>query len=59
VKLFSVDMRVHSVNQFHTVDGERFLVNTELKLGARTPLTLVLRAPASWKNSSPPMVATP
>ncbi len=41
-RLFGVDMRVHSTRQFDTLDGERFLVNTNVNSGARTPLKLVL-----------------
>jgi Tol biopolymer transport system component len=42
VRLFEVPVKFHSERQYDTLDGERFLVNTRLESGARTPLTVVL-----------------
>jgi Tol biopolymer transport system component len=41
-KLFSMDMKIHRDRQFDTLDGRRFLVNTNVDTGAQAPLTVVL-----------------
>jgi serine/threonine-protein kinase len=45
-KLIGVEMKVHSKRQFDTVDGQRFLLNTSVNSGARTPLTLI----TNWRQ---------
>jgi serine/threonine-protein kinase len=45
-KLIGVEMKVHRWRQFDTVDGQRFLVNTSVNSGGRTPLTLVV----NWRQ---------
>ena len=42
VRLFRVDIKQSDNTQFDSADGERFLVNTNIRAGAADPLTLVL-----------------
>jgi serine/threonine protein kinase len=47
VELFQVDMKIHHNRQYDTADGQRFLVNVNLRSGERTPLTLL----QNWASS--------
>jgi serine/threonine protein kinase len=47
-KLFSVDMKLHSNRQYDTFDGQKFLVNVNLRDGVREPLTVL----QNWADGS-------